>query len=122
MRRQALIIIDRYYYNYFLDPVSVRYYGSPRLLERMQRFYPRPDLVVVLAAPAATLLARKQELSPEEIHRQSSVLDQLALEAQDKLVVDATQSPQKIAQEIWRKITCPDGPVIAPSVNAADHG
>jgi thymidylate kinase len=115
LRRQTLIIIDRYYYNYFLDPASVRYYGSARLLEKVRHFYPRPDLVVMLTAPAATLLARKQELSPEEIHRQSAVLEQLSLDAPAKLVLDATRPPEEIAREIWDRLIALNAPLPKPA-------
>jgi len=39
LRAGSLVLVDRYFYNYFLDPVSVKYYGPAWLLERA----PRPD-------------------------------------------------------------------------------
>ncbi len=103
LRRNSFILVDRYFYNYFLDPVSVKYYGPAWLLERVRRWFPRPDLVVVLKAPPEVLLARKQELSREEILRQSARLEQLRFEARETLVVDASLPPEEIARAIWEK-------------------
>jgi len=99
----SLVLIDRYFYNYFLDPVSVKYYGPTGLLRRLCRWYPQPDLVVVLQAPPEVLLARKQELSREEILRQSAALAQLPYGAAQTLVLDATAPATEIAQAILEK-------------------
>ena len=100
LRHGALVLVDRYYYNYFLDPVSVKYYGPAWVLERLGKLFPRPDLVVVFRAPAGVLLARKQELTPEEIARQSAVLNQLQFNARQVLEVDASAPAQELAQRI----------------------
>jgi thymidylate kinase len=100
----GLVLVDRYYYNYYLDPVSVKYYGPGGLLHRLSRYFPRPDAVVVLSAPAEVLLARKQELSAEEIGRQSRVLEKIDFQAQRVITIDATQSAEVIAEEILAKL------------------
>jgi len=104
MRRKTLVIIDRYFYNYYLDPVSVRYYGPSSLVDKVRPAFPRPDLIVVLKAPAATLRARKQELSEEQIHQQSAVLQQIALDSPQSMVVDATRPAAEIAREVLARI------------------
>ena len=101
--RNSLVLVDRYFYNYFIDPVSVKYYGPSWLLRWVCRWFPRPDLVVVLRAPPEVLLARKQELSREEILRQSAVLDHLKFAAGETLVVDASRPATEIARAIWDK-------------------
>jgi thymidylate kinase len=100
----GLVVVDRYYYNYHLDPVSVRYYGPASLLDRLSRSFPRPDVVVVLRAPMEVLLARKQELSLEEIARQNAVLDRMDFRAERVLTIDATQSAEAIARDILAKL------------------
>jgi thymidylate kinase len=104
-RRGALVLVDRYYYNYFLDPVSVKYYGPEWLLKKAQDFLPRPDLVVILKAPAQTILARKQELTPEEAERQIQLLDRLQYQARQVFEVDATQPPDRVAEIILEKLS-----------------
>ena len=104
LRRNSLVLVDRYFYNYFLDPVSVKYYGPAWLLEWARRWFPRPDLVVVLKAAPEVLLARKQELTREEILRQAELLNGLQLEADETLVLDAAQPPTESARAIWDKL------------------
>jgi thymidylate kinase len=103
LRRNSLVLADRYYYNYFLDPVSVKYYGPPWLLEWARPFFPRPDLVVVLKVPAVVLLARKRELSRNQILQQNSTLNLVQFNARQVLELDATQPPFELARTILRK-------------------
>lgn len=105
LRRGALILVDRYYYNYFLDPISVKYYGPDWLLERARRLFPKPDLVVVLKAPANILLARKQELSVEEVQRQNEILEGLRFDSREVLALDAGRPPDELAEIILDKLT-----------------
>ncbi len=71
-RRRAggrLVIFDRYYYDILVDPGRYRY-GGPRWLVRLlARLIPRPDVCIVLEAPPAMILGRKQEATNEELER-----------------------------------------------------
>ena len=104
LRRNSIVLLDRYYYNYYLDPNSVKYTGPAWLVDRMRPLFPRPDLVITLKAPPEVLLARKQELSEAEIRRQGAVLDHLEFQAAHTLEVAASQPAADIAQTILRKI------------------
>jgi thymidylate kinase len=103
LRRGTLVVVDRYYYNYFLDPVSVKYYGPNWVLERLAKRFPRPDLVVVFKAPAEVLRSRKQELTSEEITRQMAVLEKVQFNARELMVVDACQPPLKTAEGVLKR-------------------
>jgi thymidylate kinase len=104
LRRNAIVLLDRYYYNYYLDPDSVKYSGPAWLVDWLRPLFPRPDLVVKLKAPPEVLLARKQELSGAEIRRQSAVLDDLKIEAAHTLEVAAVRPAADIARTILTKI------------------
>ncbi len=110
LARNSLIIIDRYFYNYYLDPVSVRYYGPRWLLDKVRPAFPKPDWIVILQAPPEVLLARKQELSEQEIRAQTVVLNQIASDSANSIVVDATRPPEEIAREILLRMTTPSVP------------
>jgi thymidylate kinase len=103
-KRGCLVLMDRYFYNYLLDPVSVKYYGSARLLEWARNHFPAPDLAVVLGAQASILLKRKPELSEPEIRRQSALLESMPLRAGRILRLDATRNPAEIATEIMKAV------------------
>lgn len=61
--RRGLVLFDRCYTDILIDPARYRYGGPVGLARLMEFFVPRPDLVFLLDADAALLLARKQELS-----------------------------------------------------------
>lgn len=71
-RRRAggrLVIFDRYYYDVLVDPGRYRY-GGPRWLVRLlAHLIPRPDVCIVLEAPATLIRDRKQEAAIEELEQ-----------------------------------------------------
>lgn len=98
LRHNYLVMIDRYFYNYYLDPDSVKYTGPGWLLKSMLRWFPKPDVIVTLNAGAETLLARKQELSPDQIARQISIKDNLNFRGTPCIAVDARDSAANVAE------------------------
>jgi len=103
LRRGYLVLVDRYFYNYHLDPVSVKYYGPPGLLARAERWFPRPEVVVTLSAPPEVLLQRKQELSETEIRRQAATLAALKFSA-PVLAADARRPAAEVAQTVMQRL------------------
>lgn len=68
------------------------------------KFYPRPDLVIYLDAPAEVLFARKGELTVEELeHRRQGFLRQ-GQRLPRFIRVDATQPPDEVYDEIAKHI------------------
>lgn len=105
LRRGRLILVDRYYYNYFIDPDSVKYSGPPGLLAWARRWFPKPDLVLHLQAPAEVLLARKQEVAPAELRRQVAALEALDFAASQVARLDAGATEAEVAAAAFREIT-----------------
>ena len=66
-----LVIVDRYFLDYTIDPQRYRLArSSVRLASLLGRFAPRPDLQFVLDVPAEELQRRKPEVSLCESRRQ----------------------------------------------------
>ncbi|MDW8308245.1 MAG: hypothetical protein RMK20_02605 [Verrucomicrobiales bacterium] len=105
LKRGRLVLLDRYFYNYFLDPVSVNYGGPRWLLARAARWFPEPELVVVLRAPAAVLLSRKQELTEQELREQAARLEALDFGRARVLPLDATRRPGELVDEVRRALS-----------------
>ncbi len=96
--RSTLVLFDRYYDDLLVDPLRYRY-GGPMGLARLARiFIPRPDLVLILDVGEEPLLARKQELSPEEVKRQREAYRQLATELPNTFLLDGSLSPEEVAR------------------------
>ena len=108
VRQGYLVLVDRYFYNYHLDPASVKFSAPAGVLKLMQKLFPAPDLVVKLRAPKDVLLARKQELSPEEIGRQVERMDSLDVAPARVVIADATLSAEQVARNVMAEITKTD--------------
>lgn len=77
-RRSSLILFDRYFYDYLVDPLRSRVRRGTLLARLLASWVPRPDEVVVISAQFERVRARKQELSPEESAYQLAAYESLA--------------------------------------------
>jgi thymidylate kinase len=95
--RGELIIFDRYFYDYLIQPgLSV-----PRWLVRLiLKMLPNPDLVIYLANDPQIIYSRKPELTLKEITRQNTVCANLIKRLQQGHVVKNTGTPAETAQKI----------------------
>ncbi len=100
LRLTRLIIFDRYIYDLLVDSKRVRYGGPGWLLRLAARVVPRPDLVILLDAPAEILWSRKQEVPFDEVVRQRAAYLQLAGTLPSTIVVNAAQSPPDVIHEV----------------------
>lgn len=104
-RRGRVVVFDRHffcdYYAYDIAPSK----GRRPLLRRihgynLRRLYPRPDLVILLDAPADVLFARKGEGTLESIEsRRQQYLAQRGL-FRSFVVVDARQPTEAVVAEV----------------------
>ena len=98
--RGGLVLIDRYYYDFFVDQRRYRLAVPPILVRLGHAFLKKPDLVMLLDAPSAVLQSRKQEVAPAETERQRLAYRELVRGLSNGLVVDATQPPDKVGAAI----------------------
>lgn len=102
--RGYLVLVDRFFYNYYLDPVSVRYYGPRWMLDRLSRWFPKPEIVITLSAPALVLRQRKQELSETEMQQQAAALRQLKFPASHVIAADASEPAAVVASKVMAEL------------------
>lgn len=105
LRRGNIVVFDRHFFidYYFHDiqgthserPLSSRLHGF-----LLNRFYPRPDLVICLDAPAAVLFARKGEGSIELIERRRQEYLGMRSLFPNFVTVDVTQAPDQVLQDV----------------------
>jgi hypothetical protein len=108
-RRGRVVVFDRHFFcDYYAHDVADGRTGRP-LASRvhgynLRRLYPRPDLVVLLDAPAEVLHARKGEGTVESIEaRRQEYLAQAGLFRQF-VVVDARQPTDAVVDEVRDRI------------------
>ena len=107
-RRGHIVVFDRHYLADFAAHDMDR--GASLPPERrlhgwlLRRFYPEPDLVVFLDAPAETLLARKGEGSLEDLRRRRDDYLPMAGEVRHFVVVDASQPLDGVVEAVEREL------------------
>jgi thymidylate kinase len=100
----GLVLIDRYYYDFFVDPRRYRLRLPQALVRLGYRLLPKPDLAFLLDAPPEALQARKQEVPLEETARQCEAYRTLFRSLPCGRVVDATQPADQVAADIRRAV------------------
>jgi thymidylate kinase len=98
LKRSWLIIGDRGWYGYVVQPYALKFHGPEWLARAVMRLLPRPHLVVNLSAPPHVIRERKQELTLLQIERE--LLAWSLLGVANFRTVDATRQPCDIASEI----------------------
>ena len=104
VRRGELVLVDRFLYNYWLDPVSLKYSGPAWCLQIASMCMPKPDLILSLEADVDTILSRKNELTREEIAIQSERLQRLPLHGTRRVVINAAQDPERVLDDAIRAL------------------
>ncbi len=99
--KNRMILIDRYYYDFFVDLKRYRLKLPQWLLWVGFVFVPKPDLVFCLDADPEILYERKQEVPLNECRRQREAYRQLTEKhLPNGYVVDASQSLDKMADDV----------------------
>jgi thymidylate kinase len=100
----GLVLIDRFYYDFFVDPRRYRL-RLPQWVVRLGYWpLPKPDLVFLLDAPPEVLQARKQEVPFEETARQRAAYRKLIQSLPCGRIIDATQPADKVAADLQQAV------------------
>jgi thymidylate kinase len=103
LKRNCLVVGDRWMYGYLVQPDALRFCGPERLARAVVRLLPRPDLIVNLSAPSQLIGMRKQELTASQIEQE--LLAWSSLRMPNMQTLDASRSPQAIAREILGSVS-----------------
>jgi len=98
--KNGLVIIDRYYYDFFVDPRRYRLTLPQWVAKLGYVFVKNPDLVFCLDAEPEILQARKNEVSFEECKRQREAYRALAETLPNGHVIDASQPLEQVAFDV----------------------
>ena len=102
VRAGGVVVGDRWGYGYVIQPGPLRFYGPAGLARLGVRLLPQPDLVVNLTAPPDVVVARKDELTAEEVAAELQVC--LRLPVRRLETVAATGSAAQIVDEIVERL------------------
>jgi len=102
--RASLLICDRYYHDLLIDSRRYRYGGPQWIARCVGKLMPRPDMWILLDAPADVLQARKQEVPIEETARQRLAYLAFVEKQRKYAIVDAAQSLEKVIADTEQAI------------------
>lgn len=103
--KSHVILSDRYYRDLLVDQQRYLYGGPVWLARLLFRFFPKPDLTLVLLTDAETILARKKEVEKPELERQLKAYRALAESLGEKaVVIDVGQSVEEVIAETTRVV------------------
>lgn len=103
--RSTLSIRERGWEDLAVDPQRYRLHISPGLVRAAARLLPRSDLAVVLQVTPEVARARKQELTTEELAKQSQAWRERPPRARRVLMVDADRGLEEVVGSIRKEIT-----------------
>jgi thymidylate kinase len=98
--KSGLVIIDRYYYDFFVDLRRYRLNLPQWVVKLGFVFVKKPDLVFCLDADPEVLQARKTEVSFEECTRQREAYRALAEKLPNGYVIDASQPLENVVRDV----------------------
>jgi thymidylate kinase len=104
-RHGYLVVFDRHYSSdYFAYDILTSGKERP-LASRMRgfllkRFYPWPDLVIYLDAPAKVLFARKRQWTPKVLEERRQAYLRMCGVVKNFVVVDASRPAAEVVQEV----------------------
>jgi len=99
-KQHDILLFDRFIHDLLVDP---RRYRMDRLrwwMRAMLALAPKPDLLIVVSAPADLIHSRKQEVSFEETERQVIAYKALAEQFSNSLVIENTGTPEEAATAV----------------------
>jgi thymidylate kinase len=102
--RNGLAVIDRYYYDFFVDQRRYRLNLPQWIVRAGFLFVKKPDLVFCLDADPEILQARKAEVSFEECKRQRVAYRALASQLSNASVIDASQELDTVVRDVQKVI------------------
>ena len=94
--RSGLILVERGWWDIAVDPRRYRLAAPTALVRLLGWFLPTPDLVMVLEAPPDVLMARKSEIEPQELARQTRAWHSMLPSRTRRVYVDATRPEAEV--------------------------
>lgn len=103
-QRHRLVLFDRYIHDILVDPRRYRMERLRGWMRWMLKAAPKPDLLVVISAPADVIQARKREVPPEETARQVAAYEALADVLPNTLIIHNDTTPDAAAAAVMTRL------------------
>ena len=101
--KKLVLVFGRYYYDFYFQRNHSRL--SPFLVSLIEKFIPKPDLVLILDRDADQIFRSKPELSVKEIKRQQIIISRLEFNNAVTHRIDCNCSVQESVEKCLELIT-----------------
>ena len=98
LRSGVTVVGDRYLYGYIAQPTPLKFFGPGWLARLALRLIPKPDLVVVLDAPADVIHGRKPELASDVIEAERRIWQHVS---PNVVVLDSRRPSAALVDELF---------------------
>lgn len=102
--KYRLVLFDRYIHDILVDPRRYRMELLRGWMRWMLNGAPKPDLLVIISAPADMIQARKQEVPPEETARQVAAYEALVDNLPNTVIIRNDTTPEAAAAAVLTKL------------------
>ena len=96
----TLVLFDGFFPDLLVDPKRYRYGGPMWFAKFVWKFMPKPDLVILLDAPAKVLQSRKQEVPFHETERQLLVYRNLVNGMKQGKIVNCDRTVEEVTRDV----------------------
>lgn len=104
LRRGGWVVMERGWWDQAVDGRRYRLRPGSRLPQRLGLLLPVCDLIVVIEATPEVVLARKPQLSADELTRQMSAWRSILPSRQDRIFVDGSSPPKIVLEEVRKRL------------------
>ncbi|WP_343246860.1 hypothetical protein [Diplocloster hominis] len=88
--QSSLVLIERYYYDYYVDKIRYNINLPTGFLKFFSCFMKKPDVIFILTGDSQILFNRKHEITIEDIEAQKEKLEELFLNNNKAFFIDTT--------------------------------
>lgn len=103
-RKCIVAVFDRYFYDYFIDPIRSRVSAPRWVLRGLLKAVPQPSLVVFLHGDPEAIFERTRELDVDEISRQIASMRGLSGSLCNVLWIETTRPKELWTRELLDKV------------------
>lgn len=100
VRSTQVVLFDRYFYDYFFDPMRYRVRLPYWIVSAFEFLVPQPDLVILLKVQPEIAFKRKQELSQSELRTQIEMMGYLERKLRCTRWIDTSQPIEDCGREM----------------------
>jgi hypothetical protein len=104
VRRGGWVVFERGWWDHAVDPKRYRLRPPARLVPLLGRLLPSPDLFLVLEASPEVVIARKPQLSAEELVRQMEAWHRVLPGSYKRVYLDAARPADEVLERAGEEV------------------